>query len=205
MKNCPECGGPVRPIGTSVFCLDCDFDTLVPVGEKKRLIPIDAEFYTKTQLRTYRKWKDRDFALVQPFYNAAKFPNCSNNQWNKGYYIPHFQCFDRWRVAAHEQTHRFTYYNRAQTPVPEDEKIHVLGYDLLVRGDELLDNGWTYEMIDKLPTYKNHRWRKLRRFRLCDLKVVSKTFRIITPEHIEAERKSAIGRVPQTTPPRKER
>lgn len=182
MKRCPECLGQVQPIGNQdFFCLDCDFDTLKSstfqgVGETKapspppratrnttpRWIDIDAAWYFKTQLKRYRKWKDRDFECV------------SHDYIHKGYRTTMY--FHRSTVEAHEQTALFTDDPRRQTPVPEEERINELSYDLTVRGDELIQNGWTYEMIDALEPFVAHKWRRKRKFLLVDLKTVSETF-----------------------------
>lgn len=189
MKTCPECSGQVQAIGKDFFCLDCDFDTLthrsfdgiaatdvphLPQRRRRRnttpeWIDIDAEWYFKTQLKQYRKWKDRDFQYVSPDY-------CS-----KGYHTTIY--FHRSTVEAHEQTVFFTDHPRRQTPVPEDERINELAYDLTVRGDELIKAGWTYEMIDELKPFVNHKWRRKRTFLLVDLKTVSKTFFVGEPVH----------------------
>ena len=47
--------------------------------------------------------------------------------------------------------------------------------DLTIRGDVLIGNGWTYEMIDKLEPFIPHPWRKRRKFLLAELKKVSET------------------------------
>ena len=183
MNRCPECSGEVRSIGTDFFCLDCDFDTLAPItrtatSNEPRLIEVDAQFYTKTQLIKFRKWKNRDFLQVAPFYVSAEWSRKSPNRT---------QYFDRWSVEAHEQTHLFTDYKRRQTPVPEDEKINALAWTLTVRGEELILNGWTAEMIDQLTPYRSHRWRRKRLFLLCDLPKVSKTF-YVGPQVIEIKK-----------------
>ena len=69
-------------------------------------------------------------------------------------------------------------WQKRQLPVPEDEKIKEFAWTLCVLGDELIKNGWSYAMIDKLPPYRQHKWRKKHLFRLCDLSKVSETFRI---------------------------
>lgn len=187
MKRCPECFGQVQPIGNQdFFCLDCDFDTLNPSqfqGVAKtneslpneaspprrprrnttpRWIDIDAAWYFKTQLKRYRKWKDRDFEFVSPDYIY------------EGYHTTKY--FHRSTVEAHERTAIFTDHPRRQIPVPEEERINELAYNLTVRGDELIRNGWTYEMIDKLEPFVAHKWRRKRKFLLVDLKTVSETF-----------------------------
>ena len=185
MKRCPECLGQVQSLGKDFFCLDCDFDTLKPssfqgVAKTKELSPprrrprprrntaprwieIDAEWYFKTQLKNYRKWKDRDFHLVEPDYIHNAF------------YTTNY--FHRSTVEAHEQTAFFIDHPRRQTPVPDDERINELAFNLTVRGDELIRNGWTYEMIDALGSpFVPHKWRRKRKFLLVDLKTVSETF-----------------------------
>ena len=192
MKKCPECQSPLKSIGQDFFCLDCDFDTLKPSNfqgvaktkepllirrptrrSRRNITPhwidVDAEWYFKTQLRKYRKWKDLDFQLVPPDYIS--------NGYNTTKY------FHRSTIEAHEQKIFFTDSPRRQTPVPEEERINELAYNLTVRGDVLIENGWTYEMIDKLEPFVPHKWRRKRKFLLVDLKKVSKTFYIGKPIH----------------------
>ena len=188
MKICPECSALLHPIGQDFFCLDCDFDTLKPssfqgVAKTKEPSPlrrptrnttpqwidIDAEWYFKTQLKKYRKWNNRDFHHVSPDYTFT------------GYHTTMY--FHRSTVEAHEQTAFFTDSPRRQTPVPEEERIDELAYHLTVRGDELIRNGWTYEMIDRLEPFVLHKWRRKRKFLLVDLKTVSETFYIGEPVH----------------------
>ena len=188
MKRCPECSSQLQPIGKDFFCLDCDFDTLKPssfqgVAKTKEPSPprrptrnitpqwieIDAEWYFKTQLKKYRKWNNRDFHHVAPDYIY------------KGYHTTMY--FHRSTVEAHEQTAFFTDHPRRQTPVPEEERINALAYNLTVRGDELIRNGWTYEMIDELEPFVTHKWRRKRKFLLVDLKTVSETFFVGEPVH----------------------
>ena len=68
-------------------------------------------------------------------------------------------------------------------PSPKKKRINELAYNLTVRGDILIENGWTYEMIDKLEPFVPHKWRRKRKFLLVDLKKVSKTFYIGKPVH----------------------
>lgn len=194
MKRCPECDGSVRPIGTDFFCLDCDFDTftsakLVGVAHTADVYPLlrqrrprnrspqwidtDAEWYMKTQLRQHRKWKDADFASVEPDYVGT------------GYRTTYY--FHASTVEKHENTTFFRASPRRQTPVPEDEKINELAYQLTVRGEDLIKVGWTAEMIDRLPQFVAHRWRRKRKFLLCDLSKVSKTF-YVGPQVIEIKK-----------------
>ena len=193
MKICPECQSPLKPIGQDFFCLDCDFDTLKssrfqgvaktkePLPPRRptrnttpRLIDIDAEWYFKTQLKKYRKWKDRDFLHVPPDHigsgSRATGSNC-------------IIYFHRSTIEAHEKTPLFKNYPRRQTPVPEEKRINQLACNLTVRGDVLIANGWTYEMIDKLEPFVPHRWRRNRKFLLTDLKKVSKTLYVGKPEN----------------------
>ena len=186
MKICPECQSPLKPIGQDFFCLDCDFDTLKPsrfqgIAKTKeplpprrstrnttpRLIDIDAEWYFKTQLKKYRKWKDRDFHEVPPDHTSTGHRSAT------GYHTTMY--FHRSTIEAHEQTAFFTDRRRRQTPVPEEERINQLSCDLTIRGDVLIGNGWTYEMIDKLEPFIPHPWRKRRKFLLAELKKVSET------------------------------
>ena len=192
MKICPQCQSPLKPIGQDFFCLDCDFDTLKPSNfqgiaktkepllirrptrrSRRNITPhwidVDAEWYFKTQLRKYRKWKDVDFSVVSPDWSFS------------GYHTTMY--FHLSTIEAHEQTAFFTNHPRRQTPIPEEERIDALAYNLTVRGDELIQNGWTYEMIDKLEPFVPHRWRRKRKFLLIDLKKVSKTFYIGKPVH----------------------
>lgn len=183
MTTCPKCEGPVRPIGKEFFCLDCDFDTLTPsrhqgVAETSpdppqrqhgnRLTPlfiaIDAEWYMKTQLRRHRKWRDEDFTSVPVDYTG------------KGRYATNY--FHASTVEKHEKTAFFRNTPRRQLPVPEGEKINELSYDLTIRGDDLMKAGWTAEMIDRLPTFRPHRWRRKRKFLVCELSKVSPTFHV---------------------------
>lgn len=184
MKTCPECSGQLRPIGTDFFCLDCDFDTIKPgrlpgvagtdlvypayrrprENTTPHWIAIDAEWYMKTQLRQHRKWKDADFARIEPDYVGT------------GFYTAYY--FHASTVEYHENTDFFRDLPRRQTPVPEDEKINALAYNLTVRGEDLMKAGWTYEMIDRVPQFVAHKWRRKRKFLLCDLSKVSKTFYI---------------------------
>ena len=207
MKICPECQSPLKSIGQDFFCLDCDFDTLKPssfqrVAKTKEPLPtrqpirpltlrpppprrptrnttprwidIDAEWYFKAQLKKYRKWKDRDFLHVPPDHigsgSRATGSNC-------------IIYFHRSTIEAHEQTDLFTNYPRRQTPVPEEERINQLACDLTVRGDVLIENEWTYEMIDKLEPFIPHPWRKRRKFLLAELKKVSETLYVGKPEN----------------------
>ena len=187
MNACPQCQSPLKPIGQDFFCLDCDFDTLNPsnfqgAAETKEplqvrrptrrpsqnitphWIDVDAEWYFKTQLKRYRKWNDTDFYVVPVDYVGRG--------WNSPQY------FHRSTVEKREQTSFFRLTPRKQRNVPEKERIDELSYHLTVRGDTLIQNGWTYEMIDKLEPFVNHRWRRKRKFLLIDLKKVSKTFYI---------------------------
>lgn len=174
---CPECGGTIRHLSeTSTFCLDCDWDNLVPLEDRIKFIAVDAEWYTKTQLRTFRLWKDADFENVPPDWIGCY---SSRNHWGHTTYY-----FHRSTVESHEASVAFeARLSRARTRqrlIPQTENIHTLAWTLCVRGDELIRNGWTYEMIDELPPYRSHSWRKKRLFRLCDLSQVSKTFKIET-------------------------
>ena len=182
-KICPDCSGQLQPIGKDFFCLDCDFDTLTASsfqGTAKtaegmpphrprqrrntdpRWIGIDCEWYFKTQLKKYRKWKDRDFHHVASDYVY------------EGYHTTIY--YHRSTVEAHEATPIFRAHPRRQMPVPEKERINELAYQLTVRGDELIRAGWTYEMIDQLTPYRSHSWRRKRKFLLADLRKVSETF-----------------------------
>ena len=180
-QKCPVClTGTVHEIGNShYFCLDCDWDTLKPLpprasaapkrrrnAKPPRWIDIDAEWYFKTQLRKYRKWKDSDFMNTAPDYIHTP----------KIGYTTHY--FYRDTVAAHEATPFFRDRPRRQVSVPDNEQIHVLAYDLTVRGRDLIRAGWTVEMIDKLPIHREHRWRHKRIFLLADLKQVSDVYHI---------------------------
>ena len=193
MKICPQCQSPLKTIGQDFFCLDCDFDTLKPSsfqGTAKTEVPlqihrptrrstrnttpqwidIDAEWYFKTQLKKYRKWKDRDFEVVPANYIHRRYGGTTIY-------------FHRSTVEVHEATSLFRDHPRRQTLVPEEERINELAYNLTVRGDVLIENGWTYEMIDKLEPFVPHPWRRKRKFLLIDLEKVSKTFCVGKPVH----------------------
>ena len=75
-----------------------------------------------------------------------------NNRRGRGYQTYYFH---RETVEAHEATPQFqkqiSRWQRSHPPVPEDEKIKELAWTLCVLGDELIKNGWSYAMIDKLP------------------------------------------------------
>ena len=113
MKICPQCQSPLKPIGQDFFCLDCDFDTLKPSNfqgiaktkepllirrptrrSRRNITPhwidVDAEWYFKTQLRKYRKWKDVDFSVVSPDWSFS------------GYHTTMY--FHLSTIEAHEQT-----------------------------------------------------------------------------------------------------
>ena len=158
MTRCPECSGQLRPIGADFFCLDRDFDTLQsvknggvantasvyppprrqqPRNRTPQWIDTDAEWYMKTQLRRYRKWRDEDFARVESDYVGT------------GYYTTNY--FHTSTVEKHENTDFFRASPRWQTPLPEDKKINELAYQLTVRGEDLIKAGWTAEMIDQPP------------------------------------------------------
>ena len=194
MTRCPECSGQLRPIGADFFCLDCDFDTLQsvknggvattasvyppprrqrPRNRTPQWIDTDAEWYMKTQLRRYRKWRDEDFARVQPDYIGT------------GYYTTNY--FYASTVEKHENTDFFRASPRRQTPLPEDVKINELAYHLTVRGEDLIKAGWTAEMIDQLPQFVAHKWRRKRKFGLCDLSKVSPKFHV-GPQVIEIKK-----------------
>ena len=178
--KCPNCAGTVQvlsQIAKTMFCLDCDWDNLGKLDFSK-VIAVDSEWYTKTQLKEYRRWKDGDFKCVSPdFIGGYGY----SNRHGRGYKTCYFH---RETVEVHEATPQFQKqvkrWKRRQYPVPEDEKIQELAWTLCVRGDELIKNGWSYAMIDKLPAYRQHKWRKKRLFRLCDLSEVSEKFRITT-------------------------
>ena len=175
--QCPECGGTTRVIRDSTrFCLDCDWDNLKNVDFSKKIIAVDAEWYTKTQLQKYRRWNKADFATVPADFFGGYHANKPRPTGEAGYY------YHRSTVENHEATQQFQKrrhnWKRRQLHIPDDQKIEWLAWTLCVRGDELLRNGWSKEMIDKLPPYRQHKWRKKRVFRLCDLSKVSKTFRI---------------------------
>lgn len=167
--KCPECGGTVRSLSASLFCLDCDWDDLPKIDFGHKTFPVDACWYTKTQLMKYRRWNDTDFQRVSPDWIQE------SSRWRNGTY--YFYCET---VESHEATPRFLAriprFRIPQRPVPEEDKITVLAWTVCIRGDELIKNGWTHEMIDALPVYKNHSWRTRRLFRLCDLSEVSKIF-----------------------------
>ena len=171
--ECPKCAGRVRFFSeTEMFCLDCDWDTLGTLDFHSKTLDVDAEWYTKTQLIKYRRWRNSDFQCMPPDWKGA---------YGRGYPAYYFH---RETVEAHEATLQFQVqvsgWKRPQVHVPADEKITELAWRVCVRGEELLQNGWTYEMIDKLTPYRPHRWRKKRLFRLCDLSKVSETFRVVT-------------------------
>ena len=177
--KCPNCAGTVKVLSqTAMFCLDCDWDNL---GRTRFFpqnhAPVDVEWYTKMQLKEYRRWKDGDFLRVQPdWIGGYRY----NNRRGSGYQTYYFH---RSTVGGLRSD---TTISGAGEPlaeignfrVPEDEKIKELAWTLCVLGDELIKNGWSYAMIDKLPPYRQHKWRKKRLFRLCDLSKVSETFRI---------------------------
>ena len=186
---CPVCEGVVRQISKNdVFCLDCDWDNLTPLGietqsvaptveitppERRRnyrRIPCDAEWYTKTQLRRYRRWNDDDFTIIAPDW-----------QGGYGYAWCATAYFHKTTVDRHENTEMFQRTMR-QREIPSNEKINALAWRVCVQGKELMSNGWTNEMIDRLPIYRNHTWRKRRLFLLDDLKQVSATLRIEKPK-----------------------
>ena len=207
MKTCPQCQSPLNPIGKDFFCLDCDFDTLKPSsfqGVAKTIVPlptrqpirpltlrpppprrptqnitprwigVDAEWYFKAQLKKYRKWGDRDFRHVPPDHIGS------------GSRATGSRCiiyFHRSTIEAHEKTLLFRNYPRQQTPVPEEKRINQLACNLTIRGDVLIANKWTYEMIDKLEPFIPHRWRRNRKFLLADLKKVSETLYLGKPEN----------------------
>ena len=177
--KCPNCAGTVKVLSqTAMFCLDCDWDNLEERDFSRKTRPVDVEWYTKMQLKEYRRWKDGDFLRVQPdWIGGYRY----NNRHLSGYQTYYFH---RSTVEAHEVTPQFQEqvrrWQKRQLPVPEDEKIKEFAWTLCVLGDELIKNGWSYAMIDKLPPYRQHKWRKKRLFRLCDLSKVSETFRITT-------------------------
>ena len=175
--KCPNGAGTVQVLSQpAMFCLDCDWDNLGKLDFSSKILTVDAEWYTKTQLKEYRRWKDDDFLRVQPDWIGGYG---YNNRRGSGYQTYYFH---RETVGTYEATPQFQKqvirWQRSQHRVPEDEKIKELAWTLCVRGDELLKNGWSYAMIDKLPAYRQHKWRKKRVFRLCDLSKVSETFRI---------------------------
>jgi len=118
----------------------------------------------KTQLRTRRKWNDADFRRVHPDY------------WGKGWNVTNY--YHASTVEKHEKTAFFRDTWRLQLPVPDADKINELSYDLTVRGDALMKAGWTAEMIDRLPVFRDHTWRRKRQFLLCDVPKVSKIFHV---------------------------
>ena len=175
--KCPNCAGTVKVLSqTAMFCLDCDWDNLEERDFSRKTRPVDVEWYTKMQLKEYRRWKEGDFLRVQPdWIGGYRY----NNRHLSGYQTYYFH---RSTVEAHEVTPQFQEqvrrWQKRQLPVPEDEKIKEFAWTLCVLGDELIKNGWSYAMIDKLPPYRQHKWRKKHLFRLCDLSKVSETFKI---------------------------
>ena len=63
-----------------------------------------------------------------------------------------------------------------------------------------MKNGWTIEMIDRLPIYRGHTWRKRRLFLLDDLKKVSPVFRIKT-ENLKKKPKNVKENAKRTGSP----
>ena len=64
--KCPNCTGTIQVLSqTAMFCLDCDWDNLGKLDFSSNILTVDAEWYTKTQLKEYRRWKDDDFLRVQ--------------------------------------------------------------------------------------------------------------------------------------------
>lgn len=176
--KCPDCGSQVRilaPASNAMYCLDCDWDNLEPLNFAEKTLPIDAEWYLKSQLTAYRKWQKADFSQVEPDWGGSY----------EGAYTYDGFYYHRSTVERHEDTlffqRRIHRWRTPQRPVPEQERIDELAWTLCIRGDELIRNGWTYEMIDKLTPYRNRKWRKKRVFRLCDLKAVSETLWIRPP------------------------
>lgn len=168
--KCPNCDGTLKSLGDALYCLDCDWDNLEKLDLSSNIIGVDVEWYLKTQLKKYRYWSDADFKSVSP-------------DWVGGYrynYTGHY--FHCTTVAAHEATETFglrmSRRTRRQKPVPVDERITELAWTVCVSGAELMAYGWSKEMLDALPTYRQHTWRKKRLFRLCDLSKVSKVFKI---------------------------
>ena len=157
--KCPNCAGTVKVLSqTAMFCLDCDWDNLEERDFSRKTRPVDVEWYTKMQLKEYRRWKDGDFLRVQPdWIGGYRY----NNRHVSGYQTYYFH---RSTVEAHEVTPQFQEqvrrWQKRQLPVPEDEKIKEFAWTLCVLGDELIKNGWSYAMIDKLPPYRQHKWRK---------------------------------------------
>ena len=157
--KCPNCAGTVKVLSqTAMFCLDCDWDNLEERDFSRKTRPVDVEWYTKMQLKEYRRWKEGDFLRVQPdWIGGYRY----NNRRGSGYQTYYFHPST---VEAHEVTPQFQEqvrrWQKRQLPVPEDEKIKELAWTLCVLGDELIKNGWSYAMIDKLPPYRQHKWRK---------------------------------------------
>ena len=87
--KCPNCAGTVQVLSQpAMFCLNCDWDNL----EETRFFqqdhaPVDAEWYTKTQLKEYRRWKDDDFLRVQPDWIGGYG---YNNRRGSGYQTYYF-------------------------------------------------------------------------------------------------------------------
>ena len=165
---CTACGGMLRALEMSLFCLDCDWDDLPQLSDGY-IIPVDAEWYLKTQLKSFRRWTHRDFSIVSADWSGAY---TSRKRWG---YTGNY--YHKSTVEAHESTPLFQgSIRKKQLFVPEKEKIMALGWTVCVSGEELFKNGWTREMVDNLSAYRWHKWRRKRLFRLCDLSRVSNAF-----------------------------
>ena len=102
-----------------MFCLDCDWDNLEERDFSRKTRPVDVEWYTKMQLKEYRRWKEGDFLRVQPdWIGGYRYNNCREN----GYQNVLFPSFHR---RGHEVTPQFqeqvSRWQKRQLPVSEDE------------------------------------------------------------------------------------
>ena len=128
--KCPNCAGTVKVLSQmAMFCLDCDWDNLEKRDFSRKTRPVDVEWYTKMQLREYRRWKEGDFLRVQPdWIGGYRY----NNRHVSGYQTYYFH---RSTVEAHEVTPQFqeqvSRWQKRQLPVPEDEKIKELALDVV--------------------------------------------------------------------------
>ena len=100
--KCPNCAGTVKVLSqAAMFCLDCDWDNLEERDFSRKTRPVDVEWYTKMQLKEYRRWKEGDFLRVQPdWVGGYRY----NNRHLSGYQTYYFHPST---VEAHEVTPQF--------------------------------------------------------------------------------------------------
>ena len=118
--KCPNCAGTVKVLSqTAMFCLDCDWDNLEERDFSRKTRPVDVEWYTKMQLKEYRRWKEGDFLRVQPDWIGRV--SLQQPSWKR---LPNV-LFPSFHHRGHEVTPQFqeqvSRWQKRQLLVSEDE------------------------------------------------------------------------------------